>query len=69
MTNTWRLVGDGDQTTVSLTTEIDAGARPPQQLIAKAVGKRLAAASEQMLDGLTREAAAATLTRAKGATS
>ncbi len=59
VTNTWRLVADGDQatvslTTVSLTTEIDPGPRPPQQLIAKAVGKRFASASEQMLDGLTR---------------
>ncbi|MGA9277703.1 SRPBCC family protein [Ilumatobacter sp.] len=54
VTNTWRLVDDGAQTTVSLTTEVDAGPRPPQQLIAKAVGKRLASASDQMLDGLTR---------------
>ena len=39
-------------TRVVLTTEIDAGPRPPQQLIAKAVGKRLGSASEQMLSGL-----------------
>ena len=74
VTNTWLLVDSHDTTTVSLTTEIDAGPRPPQQLIAKAVGKRLASASEQMLDGLAREvggrrATVATLTRTKEATS
>ncbi len=73
VTNRWRLAGDGDQTTVSLTAEIDAGPRPPQQLIAKAVGKRLASASEQMLDGLTRQvgtrqATVTTSARTKGET-
>jgi len=56
LTNTWNLVESGSAaapiTRVVLTTEIDAGPRPPQQLIAKAVGKRLGSASEQMLSGL-----------------
>ena len=50
--NTWRLQASGDSTTVSLSTEVDCGPRPPQQLIARLVGRRLAAASEQMIDGL-----------------
>jgi carbon monoxide dehydrogenase subunit G len=54
VTNTWRIEADGNTTRVSLTTDVDTGPRPPQQLIAKAVGKRLARASEQMLDGLSR---------------
>ena len=57
LTNTWNLVESGSTaapiTRVVLTTEIDAGPRPPQRLIAKAVGKRLGSASEQMLNGLT----------------
>ena len=51
--NTWTLVADGDSTTVTLTSRIDAGPRPPQQLVARAIGKGLAKASRQMLDGLT----------------
>ena len=53
VTNTWRLEPVGAQTDVSLTTEIDAGPRPPQQLLAKAVGRKLGEASDQMLAGLT----------------
>lgn len=53
VTNTWRLGGSGDQTIVVLSTEIDAGPRPPQQLVAKAVGRKLGEASDQMLAGLT----------------
>jgi carbon monoxide dehydrogenase subunit G len=52
-TNTWRLGASGDSTMVLLTTDIDTGPKPPQQVIAKAVGRRLAAASEQMIAGLT----------------
>ncbi len=53
VTNTWQLTPNGTQsTTVTLTTEIDAGPRPPQQLVAKLVGRKLAQASEQMLVGL-----------------
>ncbi len=53
VTNTWRLGASGDSTMVQLTTDIDTGPRPPQHVIAKAVGRRLAAASEQMIAGLT----------------
>ncbi len=69
--NTWRLTpvdrhetgdgdgdGDGASTHVSLTTEIDAGPRPPQKLVAKLVGNRFGAASNQMLTGLTEYIAA-----------
>jgi len=54
VTNTWQLAAEGEKTHISLITDVDAGSRPPQLLIAKAVGKRLASASEEMLDGLTR---------------
>jgi len=53
VTNTWRLGASGDSTMVRLTTDIDTGPKPPQQMIAKVVGRRLAAASEQMIAGLT----------------
>ena len=53
VTNTWRIGASGDSTMVRLTTDIDTGPKPPQQVIAKAVGRRLAAASEQMIAGLT----------------
>jgi carbon monoxide dehydrogenase subunit G len=53
VTNTWRLGASGGSTMVLLTTNIDTGPKPPQQLIAKVVGRRLSAASEQMIGGLT----------------
>ncbi|MEQ8840201.1 MAG: SRPBCC family protein [Acidimicrobiales bacterium] len=52
VTNTWQLAPSGDQTSATLTSQIDAGPRLPQKAIARAVGRRLGAASEQMLDGL-----------------
>lgn len=52
VTNTWRLDGAGSATTVTLTSAIDAGPRPPQQLIARVVGKSLVKASREMLAGL-----------------
>lgn len=64
VTNTWQLEAVGHATRDTLTSEVDAGTRPPQRLIAKAVGKRLAGASEQMLDGLTRHLEAAQSTGA-----
>jgi hypothetical protein len=54
-TNEWRLVADpsnADSTVVTLATHVDCGPRPPQQLIARLVGKRLAKASDVMLAGL-----------------
>lgn len=53
VTNTWRLGASGDSTMVLLTSAVDTGPKPPQQVIAKAVGRRLAAASESMIAGLT----------------
>lgn len=51
--STWRLGASGDSTLVVLSTTVDAGPRPPQQVIARVASRRLAAASEQMLAGLT----------------
>ncbi len=51
--NEWRLEPAGAaKTVVTLTSSIDCGPRPPQKLIAKIVGRRLAKASATMLDGL-----------------
>lgn len=53
--NEWRLAADsggGDRTIVSLATHVDCGPRPPQRLVARLVGNRLAKASDVMLDGL-----------------
>ena len=52
ITNTWRLEPTEDGTKVRLITDIDAGPRPPQKLIARIVGRRLGAASDEMLSGL-----------------
>jgi len=52
VTNQWSIESHGDATTATLTTEIDAGPRPPQQAIAKAVGRKLGQASDEMLAGL-----------------
>ena len=51
--NTWRLDSSGGSTTVTIISEIDCGPRPPQRAISRVVGRRLAAASEQMISGLT----------------
>ena len=51
--NTWRLAPQGAGTLVTLSTDVDAGPRPPQQLIARVVGRKLAAASDVMLAGLS----------------
>jgi hypothetical protein len=53
--NEWRLrvdPADADHTIVTLATHVDCGARPPQRLVAKLVGARLAKASDVMLSGL-----------------
>lgn len=56
VSNRWTIepVADDDSTTVSITTEIDAGPRSLQQLVARAAGRRLASASDGMLEGLDR---------------
>ncbi len=57
LTNTWRLDDHGDHTDVVLTATLDTGPRPPQQLIARGIGRRLASTNEEMLDGLIAEIA------------
>lgn len=58
-TNEWRLAvdpaagpDDARSTMVTLTTHVDCGPRPPQQLVARLVGRRLSHASDVMLAGL-----------------
>ncbi len=58
VTNTWKLTPAANGTDVSLTTEVDAGPRPPQQGIAKIVGRKLGQASDEMLAGLADHLAA-----------
>jgi hypothetical protein len=50
--NTWVLDGGGDSTTVTLSTHVDAGPRPPQQVVARVFAKVMAKASREMLAGL-----------------
>ena len=54
--NRWTLVDHGATTEVTLTSNIDAGNRPPQKLVASLAARPLAKASEQLLDGLARHA-------------
>ncbi len=49
---TWTLTPSGDRTGVDVQTEVDAGPRPPQRLIAALVGRRFAAANDELLAGL-----------------
>ena len=57
--NTWSLMEMASGTRVSLTSRVNAGPRPPQQLIARIAAQRLARASEIMLAGLERRLAIA----------
>lgn len=72
--NEWRLAldpSDTDRTIVTLATHVDCGPRPPQQLIARIVGRRLAGASDTMLKGLAEHLAARVMfepTRRNGST-
>lgn len=54
VSNEWRLAPVGDTTRVTLTTRVDCGPRPPQELLARIVARRLAKASDTMLAGLAR---------------
>lgn len=59
VTNEWQVApvaGRPDRTAVTLTSRVDAGPRRPQQLIARLAAKRLAGASEEMLQGLQHSA-------------
>lgn len=50
--NTWQL-DDGDGSTeITLTSSVDVGPRPPQQLAAKVLSRQLSKVSNQMLHGL-----------------
>ena len=50
--NTWTVLATADGSLVTLTSRVDAGPRPPQQLIAKVVGRKLGQASDEMIAGL-----------------
>ena len=50
--NEWRLEASGAATIATLETVVDSGTRPPQQLLARAVCRSLAKASDKMLGGL-----------------
>lgn len=67
--NEWRLVADAsgvDRTIVTLATHVHCGPRPPQQLVARLVGNRLAKASDVMLAGLADHLAATNTSDSKG---
>jgi uncharacterized protein YndB with AHSA1/START domain len=67
--NEWRLrvdPSDGERTIVTLATHVDCGPRPPQQLVARLVARRLAKASDVMLDGLAAHLAATNTSDSKG---
>lgn len=55
VTNTWTLVeqgGTSPSVEVTLTTRITPGPKPPQKLAAKVLARKLAQASDQMLEGI-----------------
>lgn len=59
--NDWRLgvdPGNGERTVVTLASHVDCGSRPPQRLIGRLIGRRLAGASDTMLKGLSDHLAA-----------
>jgi carbon monoxide dehydrogenase subunit G len=56
VTNTWTLEASGTGTNTTLTSEIDTGNKPPQKIAAKAVGRILGKASDEMLSGLKAKA-------------
>jgi len=50
----WTLAGEAaDSTDVSVRTDVDAGPRPPQRLIARLVARKFGSAADEMLAGLT----------------
>jgi len=53
-TNRWTLRPSGDRTSVTLTSTVDPGHKPPGRLVAPLVARRLAKASDGMLAGLAR---------------
>jgi carbon monoxide dehydrogenase subunit G len=67
VTNTWNLKRDRAGTAVTLTSTIDAGSRPPQKVVARIVGRKLASASDEMIAGLTDHIAGQLATTEKNA--
>ncbi len=57
ITNRWGVVPSDGTTLVMITTTVNAGVRPPQLVVAKAVVRRLGAASDSMLSGFERHLA------------
>lgn len=49
---TWSLEASGDRTVVTVRTDVDAGPRPSQRVIAKVIGRKFATAADEMLAGL-----------------
>lgn len=62
--NDWHLRPVADGTEVAVTTAVDAGARPPQRLLAALVARRMAATSGHMLAGLAAALTSGDRTRA-----
>jgi uncharacterized protein YndB with AHSA1/START domain len=63
-TNEWHLVADpadSGRTISTLASHVHCGPRPPQQLIARVVGRRLGSASDVMLKGLAGHLAATSI--------
>ena len=52
VTNTWHLEASAAGTTASVTTAVHVGPRPPQQLVARGIARRLAGVADRMLAGL-----------------
>ena len=50
--NTWQLDDEDGSTQITLTSSVDVGPRPPQQLAAKVLSRQLSKVSNQMLHGL-----------------
>lgn len=50
----WTLVGEpADHADVTVRTDVDAGPRPPQRLIARLIARTFGSAADEMLAGLT----------------
>lgn len=52
VTNEWLLEPGEGNTVVTVTSTVDPGPRPPQQLIGRLVARKVAGESETMLEGL-----------------
>ena len=56
VSNRWVLVADAASTTVSLTTLVEPGPRPPMKAAAAVAARRIGATNKSLLDGLVIEA-------------